>query len=505
MKILFFFSGTGSNGSDYYRAIHHSIKHFDENTVLIFLKGCQHQNIGNSFISPDLSIASKKLRESFNKDNKTLNFQQLKKNFDSAIYKIEGEISNDCMPVDSIGLAGFSRGAISCLQSAQYLNDLDIPIDLFLNQPITGETENNKPLFEEVYDLSGCQTIRSAQILVGAYHNQMHPFALLYHHQMVPELPEHCEKNIFLLPLPDHMSGGYIPLPLKHLRLRLAEKGYIRQSTPHPLKKDRELNLIRNYQQRLLNTYRRLIHLPIIFYTPTCLRHKIYGHQKSIQYDSYYQKAIQCTALKSLPPVEQEERSINFKQGIAILMLDELKLSKVDWLPFILNDTPLSGAVCHFITEFHGLCNYLFHLGLDSQLQRQIQYVKQSQQTLKEFKNKIFGEMHHFLKDPSEKNSQKFISQFDQAASDLRKSSLDLSPEYMRIFLKLIVNFLSHISIIGLVGNGYHYHKTGNWLFFQQSRSSYSFSCFQKEQKQFTDSVLAESRPEMGVTPVKAG
>lgn len=431
MKILIFFAGTGSDGSDYYQAIHRRLNHdfFNDDVLRIFLTGCQHSNIGNSILYPDLTIGARKLRAAFNKEQGCLDLNRLKDALGTAIYAINGEQKDNIIPVEKIGLVGFSRGAISCFKSAQHLNELDIPIDLFVNQPITGEKEDKKPLFEEVHDLSACHNIQSTLLLLGAFHNQMPLVSRLFHSQMIPLLPQGSEKKIYLQPLINHQMGSMLDLPHQHSRIEFAEKGYLKQSITHP-KTNQEIPLVPFFKYTLQKNYEEYLDAPLIFYTPRSLQQTIYGNRNAVEHDIYYQKTVIRLAAKLFGDQSKKmSKRINFEQALSILFLDEMNLlrSNKNWLSVILNHSEQSRILCHFISEFNCFCNYLFYTTQSNQLTQSDEFENKLNRDLHDFKKTITILTAEFVQQPSEENRIHFMQKFKEAAQQLRESSLDLS------------------------------------------------------------------------------
>ena len=132
----------------------------------------------------------------------------------------------------------------------------------------------------------------------------------------------------------------------------------------------------------------------------------------------------------------------------------------------------------------------MFYTTQSNQLTQSDEFENKLNRDLHDFKKTITILTAEFVQQPSEENRIHFMQKFKEAAQQLRESSLDLPTEYSRILLKLVVNFVSHVSLIGLLGNCYHYHKTGNWLFFEKSNISLSFQFFQQEQDFFADHMV---------------
>ena len=167
-KIVFFFAGTGRTAEEYKRE-HEGFLDFSGDVIRIYVNGCQDRRVGGlgGALSPDLTVATRKIAGAFTSDNNcvNLNLQKLQKEFGSAII-IDTKINNTAPnSIESIALEGYSRGAVQTLAVASKLNEFNLPIDIIANQPVTGEKYNGKPLFKTYKDVSACINIRSATTL----------------------------------------------------------------------------------------------------------------------------------------------------------------------------------------------------------------------------------------------------------------------------------------------------------------------------------------------------
>ena len=171
-NIIFFFGGTGAERSGFKEVS----KKLDNNVIKVHLKG-HYTSIGGTSIEgaiPDLDIGAKNIRNAFN--NSKLNLTSLLNIYGDAIVnkeelkQIENQLKKSTLHgqanilIDSIGMAGISRGAVSCYSSARQLNDLNIPMDIFADQPVPGNSNLNintdKSEFFKNCDLTKCNNIR---------------------------------------------------------------------------------------------------------------------------------------------------------------------------------------------------------------------------------------------------------------------------------------------------------------------------------------------------------
>jgi hypothetical protein len=74
-KVVFFFAGTGDDGAYYAFDKEDSIQ-FKDDVIRVYIKGCQEEQVGNGFLSPDLDIAANNVRSAF--ESNTLDLAKLK-------------------------------------------------------------------------------------------------------------------------------------------------------------------------------------------------------------------------------------------------------------------------------------------------------------------------------------------------------------------------------------------------------------------------------------------
>lgn len=131
-KIVFSFAGTGDTGEQY--AENEEITgRFNQDVIRVYFRGCQHKQIGNGFIFPDIESVADRIRKIFD-ENKTIDLGLLHKEFGDGIVKIKGPQDYRKVEITDIGLKGFSRGAVTTFAVAKKLDELNIPMDIIANQ-----------------------------------------------------------------------------------------------------------------------------------------------------------------------------------------------------------------------------------------------------------------------------------------------------------------------------------------------------------------------------------
>lgn len=241
-KVLFIFSGTGCGGNvmtfiEEGKTPPASFKKelvaddepqrldVEEDVIRVYLNGCHDPRIGGSilgvgYFSPNLDIVAGKIRECFNEQG--LSLPALKAKFGSAISDIryQGRCLSDHSldlallefssrkKITDIGLYGFSRGGVTTFACARHLDDLGIPIDLFAEEPVSGNSlahaRMSESEFAKNYDLTKCRNLRFAQVVLGAYSREVGFLHDNYYKLMLPHFPSDCELKAFLVPIKDH-------------------------------------------------------------------------------------------------------------------------------------------------------------------------------------------------------------------------------------------------------------------------------------------------------------
>src|SRR5258707_7512320 len=90
-KIVFCFAGTGEGKDkelDNYVNWLEGNNKFKNDVIRVYIRGCEHKNVGGRSISPDLSIVTAKIGNAFN--GKSINLELLQEELGSAIYDIKG-------------------------------------------------------------------------------------------------------------------------------------------------------------------------------------------------------------------------------------------------------------------------------------------------------------------------------------------------------------------------------------------------------------------------------
>lgn len=214
-KIMFVFAGTGRTAQSDRDTFEE--EQFNENVIRVYFNGCHDKSIGGAsngigYINPNLDTVAGKIRDSFD-DVGQLDLAELKEKFGNAII-IEPQDSIDKkVAVEDISLTGFSRGAVTTFAVARHLNDLGKPIRLFAVDPVPGDSKYDvKKTSSEFYknhDLRECTNLVEAEVILGAYKNNVNAFHNKFFRQMAPFFSESSKSAIYTVPKTHHSHMSY--------------------------------------------------------------------------------------------------------------------------------------------------------------------------------------------------------------------------------------------------------------------------------------------------------
>ena len=171
--------------------------------VRLYFEGCHHPKIGGKVLGgdldPDLTVVSNTLRQCF--DGKTLDLHELKRRFGNAVRVVtdDGEEPTQ-INVEKIVMSGYSRGGVTCFSAAQALNDLDIHMHAFAQDPVPGNTppqaQQKDSLYLQNHDLTQVRNLKTLTVSVGRYFKNV---AVQNHffRQMIPKTGEQTARCVF--------------------------------------------------------------------------------------------------------------------------------------------------------------------------------------------------------------------------------------------------------------------------------------------------------------------
>jgi|GEM_PF-6243681 len=481
-KVIFFFGGTGDDGI-HYASLKEKIP-FKDDVIRIYIKGCQEKTVGNGILYPDLNIAANNIRSAFNTradGTVSLNLTTLKTNFGDGLYNIYPSQDSEDQQIDSIALEGFSRGAVTTFATAKKLDDLGIPIDIIANQPVPGEASSTSKLVLKHNDLSHCENIRSATTILGNYNLENGVLHNVFFRQMIAKLPKDTKVSNFLIPHQAHLDWFRTYLASLHIEHQLAQHNYCR---PNREKAD---------IKRWYATH------PDHYFTPPKFSQKIYGADDSIEKDPVYLEMVTEKAHKIIKSNQQ----LTSQQAEAIVSIADLRLppdKNIALIRFVLKKTEQAATFINIVNKVSDSCAYLSGIVQKPSPKKSEAIRDQS----KFYKAAVFTNSHEFLsKDtPGKQDKIDFAKSIYQAEREFRKEALGIERGTMRLVLKFLTNFISHITGVGLILNAINKARTGNWLLLNHNRS---VGAIRDIRKRFVDELDATRKKTDDAEPVPPG
>lgn len=479
-KVIFFFAGTGDDGEYYSRQKEHESK-FEQDVIRVYIRGCQEERVGNGFLFPDLEIAANNVRGAFNGNQ--LNLDRLRENFGDGLCKIEGDAvdTNQTVDVDQIALEGFSRGAVTTYAVAKKLDDLDIPLDIIANQPVPGETTLSQPLVTKYSDLSNCRNVRSATTFLATYNLENGFIQNYFFRQMMAKFPSGTQVANFFIPHQQHLDWfSDSPIPA-HINKQFSEYGYAKP---------------RKDSARISSWYDSH---PECYFTPREFTQQIYGDDNSITKDPIYLNNVMIKAEACLKTNELENKiPLTSDQAEAIISLDGQfsadERLKNDLFKLASESSNRGNQFVTIVNKVSDVCTYLLHVTTDGVSEKTDLICSH----VDEYKETVFTLCQQFLMldKPSIQDKMELASQIYQAELQFRRQALSVDRNIMRLVLKVLTNFITHITVVGLIVNSVNKALTGNWLLFQHNRSVNNVRDSRKRLLEMVDKNIAEEPPE---------
>ncbi len=455
-KIVFFFAGTGDDGQNY-TAMKEEQSQFRDDVIRIYIKGCQEEQVGNGFLFPDLEIAANNVRNAFEKNE--LNLVKLSENFGDSLYKINGETSsNNRIQVDDITLEGFSRGAVTAFATAKKLDDLDIPIHIIANQPVPGETGITGGLFSQYSDLRSCHNIKSAHTFLASYNLEQGFIHNNFFRQMIVKFAPEVKAQNIVFPHQHHLDWFSNSPIHNHINRLMAANGLCRTIYDE--------NSIKRW-------YRNNQHL---YFTPFEFMQTIYGAEGPIAKDPIYLNMLMEEAIEYLAESNiNMEGSINPDQVDAIIAIANLhdedinSETKIKLCEMVLTHSKRAEQFVRIINKVTEVCDYLPKVTTDLVSEKDLMITLHANA----YKKAVLLDSFEFLSKnkPNIQAKKQFATSIYKAECTFREHALGIDRDIMRIILKVLTNFITHITGVALIVNTINKVKTGNWLLFQHNRS----------------------------------
>lgn len=467
MKVAFFFDATGMDGSQY--ASDKEKLGFNNNVLRVYIKGCQDKNVGNGAYFPDLEIVANKIQASF--EGKQLSLIKLRTNLGEGLASIDHDPAlQPPVEVEEILLEGLSRGAVTTYAVAKKLDECNIPMHIIANQPVSGEVGPFKRLFKKYSDLRHCKNIRSATTILASHLATGSGSSSSIFTQMVASFSSNTIVSNFLVPHQTHFDWLRNGSPVSyHLAKVCAKLGYIKAhhesftkkihtwySFPdgynQPCTPDGVLIADPNVDREDRN-FRD--HIGYCF-TPPELLQTIYGAENPISKDPEYLSWLKAEAQSIIG----SQRELTDAQAAAIVAISKVNLDNTihpAFIDFILSNTINSGQLVRIVNKVSEICAFLPYM-----VGREIK------EHTAAYEKTLYEQSFHFLQkaQPSVADKKEFAKNIHQTEVLFRDNALSTSTELLRKSLKIITNFITHVTGVGLICNAIHKYNTGNWWFF---------------------------------------
>lgn len=462
-KIVFCFAGTGDPGDQYAMDLEYN-NNFNDDVIRVYLRGCQDENIGGGdFLFPDLDIAANKIRNAFNQEDGTIDLQKLQHDLGDGICRIAGPKKLVNPQIESIGLQGFSRGAVSTFATAKKLNDLNIPMDIIANQPVPGEFSEQSALYTKYHDLTQCTNIRSATTLLATHNLENGFLHNKFFHQMVAKFPEDTKTNTWLMPHQAHLEWFAHHIVPIHIQKLFLAAGYA--SLPVDVNQDLvDKTLKRNY-----------VHSDVYF-TPREFSQKVFGANGAVfTKDPVYLEMIREQAHKIFPL----PTALTDEQASAIVAISKTSTlynkEKAQLYLFVSESTEQAKKFTQIVTKVDEVTNFLAHVVRDEEVNGYRENNKSRLIKLhsQQYKGDVFKNSYAYLtKDnPTPEEKKEFTKSILEADKRFDESALSIDRGVARKALKIITNTILHVTGLFLIANTLNLAINGEWLFFNKTRS----------------------------------
>lgn len=452
-KVIFFFAGTGNDGSENMSDMESQT--FQSDVIRIYIKGCHEERVGNGFLFPDLDIVANNVRGAF--EGKELDLDKLKANLGDGLLNIFGVVLDKKIKVDDITLEGFSRGAVTTFATAKKLNDLNIPMNIIADQPVSGESTVTKGgPYSRYCDLRDCHNIKSAYTFLASCNLEQGFIHNYFYRQMVAKFSPEVNAQQILFPHQNHLCSDS-PIAY-HIGRLMTRYGLILPSYNS------------HYEAHIKNWYRSQSR----YFTPYEFMQPIYGADGPINKDPIYLAVLIENANTVLTENNMNFQSINHEQAAAIVSIATLPdedmdgETKITLFKLVLKNAKPAGQFVKIVNKVTEICDHLHITTNDSSNKSYLIKLYSGK-----YKKSVFlSSFAYLLKDnPNEQDKKDFASNIYKAECEFREQALGMDRDNKRIILKLLTNFITHITGLALIVNTINKVTTGNWLLFQHNRS----------------------------------
>ncbi|KTD35323.1 hypothetical protein Lmor_0770 [Legionella moravica] len=475
-KIVFCFAGTGDPGDGYASGVESSTP-FDPNVIRVYMRGCDHENVGNGFLNPDLDIVSNSIRQAFDKENQTIDLDKLNALIGDGICRIEGPTHYRNPKITDIGLQGFSRGAVTTFAAAKKLDDLNIPMDIIANQPVPGQIAEFVPgsLYSKHHDLTKCKNIRSATTFLASHNLENGVVHNAFFQQMVAKFPATTRADTFIVPHQSHLEWFSSSIVDTHISNQFHKAGYSNVSRHYSLED------LKEYYRRADN-----------YFTPKEFSQKVFGLDlATVPKDPVYLEMIQQFAKQLLNDDGAQLSDDQASAVVAIYKVDTLTDDqKREQMNLVRQDSDAGKKFTQIVNKTHDVIEYLSHVtrGEGYQRSEKSQLIHHHSQ---DYRKELFTKSFDYLSNPKPTDDDKksFLVGVNNAEKEFADKALNIDRGTMRKAMKIIANTILHVTGLFLIANTINLATTGDWFFFNKTRSANVVSAASSEIKSLASSV----------------
>jgi hypothetical protein len=239
MHLIIYFCGTGDGGSGFIDG--YGYTEDKANISTIFVQGCEHPDVCNGGLFPDLNAFAKRfVKNLFMQTDKgfslTATSPETLEKLSIGIAGNHSKTKNADEAIESITLCGYSRGAVTCFEVAKQLNNIapKIPVDIVANQPVPGNCYQGLGTnAASVADCSHLKNLRNVSVILGAYtgsilnyftkQEKTNPIHRGFFSQIVPKLPRSAKRDLIVIPRESHhQDRENAPSGAEHMHLQIA-------------------------------------------------------------------------------------------------------------------------------------------------------------------------------------------------------------------------------------------------------------------------------------------
>jgi hypothetical protein len=458
---------------------------FNNDIIRIYISGCHNKQVGGRWnelgriLFPDLDKAAENFVTAFD-DNGELHLDILQRNFGNDVF-IVNETGNTTIKPEELSLSGHSRGASLCFLFAQALDLKGITIPVDIDGSIEHVTGNlsvwRNSIARRVIDCSKLKNIRSCTSLVGSYLDDINIQHDNYFKQLVPTIPKEVKHKKIRIPARHHWDAGAEEISKLRLSLTYIKKGYIDEK----------------YKADIRDTLKKYYADPDRFNFIFCEnRQEIFGDTSGIIDDPLLKKVV-CQCAEEILPFFGVDSTLDLNRAAAVINLhqatftsnknciNELRGKFIEKLmkpEFNSEFDHYFDHYCKVINRISGVCNEIcFRMENDCILGGPREKLKKICQSFADYKYCLFEQVFQLAtvndyKDPNKAKTDA-LRNIKVATKKVIKESLDQDRyAWARLLLWGIVNAITHLTFVGMIANGVHKHKTGNWMFFKHTTSA---------------------------------